>query len=656
MTYIDTPMRSFYLSDKFLEQYKGRQPNWGELGFITYKRTYSRFLPEKNRKEEYWETLQRVVEGSFNLQKRHCTILHIPWENTKAQKRAQRMYEKMWDFKFLPSGRAMWLMGTEFVEKHGSAGLNSCAFTTTKNIDEFPTDPFLWAMGASMLGIGVGYDTEGGGLLRVDRPETKDKTVFTIDDSREGWIASLEVLLKAYFLGDDLPEFDYSEIRPAGKLLKHFGGISAGMEPLKMMHEELIELFESKVGLIFDSVDIVDVFTTIAKCIVSGNVRRSAMIALGKFDDEDFLSMKKDLNNLKNRWAANISVIVENGFDYDKAVDLFLKTGEPGLIWLNNIKNYGRMVDGYNPVDTRVVGVNPCGEQALEDMELCNLVETFPSKHESYEEFEETLFYALLFGKSVTLLDTHWAKTNAVMLRNRRLGISQSGIVNAFVKHGKKTMRDWCNKGYNFLRKKDESMSDAFCIRTSIKITSVKPSGTISLLPGVSPGIHFPHSEYYIRRIRFAENSPLIPILGTAGYHVEKDTYSNNTVVVEFPVRTENFDRSKECITIWEQLSNAAMYQKYWADNQVSITVTVQEDEKDQVVVALETFEDQLKAVSFLPLSGGGYVQAPYEEITKKQYLKMKAKISKIDLCSMTDAAEGEQFCTNDSCEVKSNG
>jgi len=652
MSYIDTPMRSFYLSDKFLEQYKGKQPDWGELGRVTYLRTYSRYLPEENRKEEFWETLKRVVEGSFNLQKRHCAILHIPWDNAKAQRRARGMYDKMWNFRFLPSGRALWLMGTEFVEKHGSAGLNSCAFTTTANIDEYPTDPFTWAMGASMLGLGVGYDTKGAGLIRIQGCEKSKSGIFLIDDSREGWVLSLEVLLNAYLKGETLPRFDYTLIRPAGKLLKNFGGISAGSAPLKLMHKELIELFESRVGEVISSVDITDIFTTIAKCIVSGNIRRSAMLALGDFNDDGFLVMKQDLNNLKNRWAANISVVVQNGFDYKKAAELFLNNGEPGLIWLENIRNYGRTADGFNPIDIRADGVNPCSEQSLESGEICNLVETFPSKHDSYKEYEETLFYALLFGKSVTLLDTHWAKTNAVMLRNRRLGISQSGIIDAFVKHGKKNMREWCDKGYKFLRKADEEVSDALCIRTSIKLTSVKPSGTISLLPGVSSGIHFPHSKYYIRRIRFAENSSLLPALEDAGYFIEEDKYSNNTVVVEFPVKTVNYDRAKDEVTIWEQLSNAAMYQKYWADNQVSITVTVCEEEKDQVVVALETFEDQLKAVSFLPLTEHGYVQAPYEAITEKRYLEMKSKISKVKFTGVVDIADGEQFCTNDSCTL----
>ena len=154
-----------------------------------------------------------------------------------------------------------------------------------------------------------------------------------------------------------------------------------------------------------------------------------------------------------------------------------------------------------------------CGEQSLESFELCCLVETFPSRHDSYEEFEETLKYAYLYAKSVTLVNTHWNESNAVMGKNRRIGTSQTGIIDAFAKHGRRSVLEWSDKGYNFLRELDEKYSDFFCVPQSIKITTVKPSGTVSLLAGVSPGIHYPHAEYYIRRIRISNKSSLVDLL-----------------------------------------------------------------------------------------------------------------------------------------------
>jgi adenosylcobalamin-dependent ribonucleoside-triphosphate reductase len=302
--------------------------------------------------------------------------------------------------------------------------------------------------------------------------------------------------------------------------------------------------------------------------------------------------------------------------------------------------------------DKKAAGVNPCGEQTLESFELCCLVETFPSHHDTYEEFQETLKFAYLYSKSVTLVNTHWQETNAVMLKNRRMGVSQTGIIEAFVKNGRRTMLEWCKKGYDYLQKLDEQYSGWLCIPRSIKLTTVKPSGTVSLLPGVPPGIHYPHSEYYIRRIRISKNSDLIEPIKNAGYFVEDDSYSPNTVVVEFPVHEQFFERSKNDVSIWEQAENAADYQKYWSDNQVSITITFQPHEANQIKHILECFEDKLKSVSFLPIKEHGYKQAPYEEITKEKYEEMSSNLKPVFLDDTKDRVIGEKFCDSDKCEV----
>jgi len=294
-----------------------------------------------------------------------------------------------------------------------------------------------------------------------------------------------------------------------------------------------------------------------------------------------------------------------------------------------------------------------CGEQTLESFELCCLVESFPSRHDSYKEFKETLKYAYLYAKSVTLVNTHWKETNAVMLKNRRMGISQTGIVEAFVKHGRRTMLEWSDKAYKHLKQLDEKYSDWLCVPKSIKLTTVKPSGSVSLLPGVTPGIHFPHSKYYIRRMRISTNSDLYEPLKEAGYPIEKDKYSPNSYVVSFPIEEKYFDRSKNDVTIWEQAQNAADYQKYWSDNQVSITITFKSEEAKDIKRVLECYEDKLKSVSFLPSEEHGYEQPPYEEITKEQYEEMASKVKEYNLESSQDRILGEKFCDSDKCEVK---
>lgn len=1093
--------REFKLSDSFINAYHGKQPNWGPLGYVTFLRTYSRYLDESGEtKEEFWQTLQRVVEGTFNLQKYHCHTFNIPWNQSKAMARAERMYDKMWRFQFLPSGRGLWLMGTDFMRKHGSAGLNSCAFTTTENIHKFPVDPFTWAMEISMLGVGVGFDTRGAARLRVQEPSGIKDVV--IEDSREGWVASLEVLLEAFFMGKALPKFDYSQIRPRGQLLKHFGGRSSGPDPLINMHQGLIEVLSPRIGEKLTSVDIVDIFTNIGKCVVSGNIRRSAMIALGDVEDEEFKNLKLDqAKMMSNRWASNNSVFGYHGMDYRDIVERCSVNGEPGIVWLDNVRGYGRLADGYTGIDNRAVGVNPCfaggtliavadgrgavpirqlveegrdvpvysvgetgkveiqwarnprmtrekaplieivldddtvvrvtpdhkmrlldgtrcyakdlkpgdslprltkrleaispgkrylrlycdtldstheklfehrviakffdpegwsqcydagkesgwvsgglvvhhkdydhvnnapdnleimtfethralharlgeqqgekngmwgkqhseqtrekigertrqrnmdphyrrkmvqalmantearriasdrlrgfrqveydkwrkgvedearacglevveqnrslyvrkncevcgkefltlwnhrgqsyctlacmnqskevqvvrhehqrvafedkqrntlhqqvsiflalrqelardplqkewveqckvagvayrfrtagttknpyamvgyrhlkqiagtynhrvkeiryvineepvynltvehnhtvgvvttfnpvtkecsgiftfqcGEQTMEPDELCNLIETFPVNHSSLSEYKETLEDALLYGKSVTLLNTKWPRTNGVMSRNRRLGISQTGITEFFGKVGLPEARVWCEEGYQHLREEDFSVSQFLCIRESIKLTSVKPSGSISLLPGVSPGIHYPHSEYYIRRMRLASDSTLLPMLRDAGYPMEPDVKEPGmTTVVEFPIRSYPFVRGKESVPVWQQLENAAFYQHYWSDNNVSITVTFNEDEKEDLIQALPYYERRLKVVSMLMNRSGAYQQAPYEEISAEEYERRVQAVREIDYGrGGSDQAVGEMYCTNDTCSLHS--
>ena len=643
---------SFKLEEDFISKFKGMQPDWGPLGYVTYKRTYARLVEGENRKEEFWETVRRVVEGCYSIQKEHCMKLSLPWSDKKAQKSAQKMFEKIWNFKCSPPGRGLWMMGTEFIARHGSMALNNCGFASTEDINLKYSKAFEFVMDALMLGVGVGFDTLGAGKITIKKPK-EGHFDFELPDSREGWVDALRLLLEAFFLGKQSPNFDFSKIRSAGEPIRGFGGIASGPEPLKQMLRDIQNILENRIGQSITSVDILDIMNLIGKCVVAGNVRRSAEIALGEPTDFDFITSKQDQEKLySHRWASNNSVFAVKGLDYSFIADQIIVNGEPGIFWLENAQAYSRMGDKPDYKDKKVAGVNPCGEQSLESFELCCLVETFPSRHESYEEFEETLKYAYLYAKSVTLVNTHWKETNAVMLKNRRMGISQTGIIEAFVKQGRRNILSWCDKGYTYLRELDETYSDWLCVPKSIKITTVKPSGTVSLLPGVPPGIHYPHSEYYIRRIRISKNSDLIDKIRNAGYHIEDDSYSKNSYVIEFPVKEKLFDRSKNDISIWEQAENAAAYQKYWSDNQVSITITFRNDEAKEIKHVLECYEDKLKSVSFLPIKEHGYKQAPYEEISKEKFDEMVSKIKPMNLDETKDRAIGEKFCDSDRCSV----
>lgn len=637
---------TFTLEKDFISHYQGKSPNWDNLAYFTYKRTYARV--KNGSREEFWETVRRVVEGCFAIQKAHCKKLKLPWSYEKAQKSAQKMYKKIWNFKFTPPGRGLWIMGTDHMWKNGSAALNNCGFVSTEDIHIKGAEAFCFMMDSLMLGVGVGFDTLGAGKIIIKEPQQQMR--FTIPDSREGWVEALRLLLEAYFFGHRKPILDYSAIRPAGERIKGFGGISSGPDPLRDLFEDIDTILSKRIGKEITSTNILDIMNLIGKCVIAGNVRRSAEIALGYVDDEGFINAKQDKEKLMNhRWASNNSVYGYVGMDYEPIVEKIHDNGEPGIVWLENAKEYSRMIDEPDYKDHLAKGVNPCGEQTLESFELCNLVETYPSHHDSYKEFQNTLKYAYLYAKTVTLMNTHWAETNAVMLKNRRIGVSQTGITQAFARHGRRTILNWCNRGYNFLKRIDSKYSDWLCIPRSKKITTVKPSGTVSILAGVTPGIHYPHAEYFIRRVRISKNSDLVELALDAGYTIEEDKYSNNSYVIEFPV-TRDIDRKKSEVSVWEKIKNAVDYQRYWSDNQVSITVTYTAEEKNQLIRVLEAFEDQLKSVTFLPIEENGYEQSPYEEITEEKYLEMTNSLTKFGSSAEPSQAEGEVYCDAGSC------
>jgi ribonucleoside-triphosphate reductase (thioredoxin) len=545
---------------------------------------------------------------------------------------------------------------------------SNCAFVSTVNLDKDLADPFTFLMDASMLGIGVGFDTKGAGKLKLHLPDPDydengvEKNVYVIPDSREGWVDSLQVLLESYMVsGSKAVRFDYSQIRPAGEPIKGFGGVASGPEPLRMMHARIEAVLANRAlstaAPFMTVTDIVDIQNLIGMCVVAGNVRRTAEIAFGEATDEEFIDLKnyeKNPQRAEYGWTSNNSVFAEVGMDYGPTAERVALNGEPGYAWLENMRAYGRMGDAPNWADKRVAGANPCVEQSLESYELCCLVETFPANHESLEDYLRTLKFAYLYGKTVTLGKTPWARTNRVMLRNRRIGLSQSGIQQAIAKLGIEQYRQLCEEGYKTVRYYDNVYSEWLTIPKSVKVTSVKPSGSVSLLAGATPGMHWPENRVYIRRMRLSEFSDLVQPLKDAGYHVEQDVYSPNTLVVEIPVKIEENVRTAREVPLWEQLSMAAFLQKYWADNQVSATITFDpKTEGSQIAPALNYFQYQLKGISFLPRhDDGAYEQMPYEGISTERYDDLTSKISPINFGSTHESAEQEKFCSNDSCAI----
>ena len=669
---------SFRLSEDFVKSYAKRKPDWGfdvgggnSLSELTYLTKYSRIL-ENGKKEQWYQTCQRCIEGMYSILKDHCRYQRTPWNEYKAQKAAEDAMERMFTFKWTPPGRGMATMGTEFVHtEKNNASLNNCSFISTEKLSSHSaheaTMPFTRLMDMSMHGVGVGFDTAGEGKLEIHEPNSAAPNRFVIPDSREGWSEALGILLESFFFKNrGEVEFDYDEIRPQGAPLKRFGGTASGPEPLRKMLNSISAQFKGRAGEKITSRDIVDIMNKVGKAVVAGGARRSALIALGDPEDDDFINIKNwELPENAERtgadgwaWTSNNSVLVDVNDDLSHLAERIALNGEPGIIWLDQLRKYGRLNDPANDKDYRAQGCNPCGEIGLESHEFCNLAELYPASHETMEDFERSIKHAYMYTKAVTLMPSIWPETNEVITRNRRIGVSMTGVVEFVESRGHKEMKSWMDKGYNYLVMLDKKYSEWLGVRESIKLSTVKPAGTTSIIAGTTSGIHWPTtSGYYIRRVRYMKSDPVVKALRAAKYHVEPDLMSpDTTVVVEFP--TKGLDvRSEKEVSIWEKAHMASMAQSFWADNMVSVTVTYLPNEQDQIDPILRSLNGQLKSISFLPIddTGTSYQQAPYEPIDEKEALKRMKNIKPLNMKEIYGEgleALGDKFCDGDTCTI----
>jgi ribonucleoside-triphosphate reductase len=676
----DSNFLSFHLPEAFIAEYAKTKPAWGfdigggnSLSELTYIAKYSR-KKEDGTKERWYETCERCINGMYSILKDHCKYQRTPWNEFKAQKSAQDAFDRMFNFKWTPPGRGLATMGTQFVhEEQNNASLNNCAFISTEKLSTHSayeaTMPFVRLMEMSMHGVGVGFDTRGAGKLTIHEPGYETE-VFVVQDDRESWCESLGKLLESYFFKNrNTVVFDYSLVRPAGAPLKRFGGTASGPEPLTKLHESVRAQLRERAGQKITSRDIVDIMNKAGKAVVAGGARRSALIALGDPTDSDYVNIKNwELPENAERtgpdgwaWTSNNSVFAKSDTDLDHLVDKIVINGEPGIIYIDTMQNYGRLADPANNRDYRAIGVNPCAEISLEPHEFCCLSELYPANHETLADFQKSIKHAYMYAKAVTLMPSIWPETNEVITRNRRIGVSMTGIAEFIESRSWHEMKEWMDKGYGFLTELDRSYSEWLGVRESIKVSTVKPAGTTSIIAGTTSGVHWPTtSGYYIRRQRFLKHDPIVAALIEAGYDVEPDVNDpEQTVVASFPTTGPRI-RSEREVSVWEKAHLAALAQRYWADNMVSVTVSFdQQRESDQVAPLLRSLEGQLKSVSFLPISSTGttYKQAPFEPLDSGLAVKQQLDKRPLDMNKLYRSADavdavGEKFCNNDSCEI----
>ncbi len=627
---------------------------WGEIGYITFKRTYARRLKEEDpnsKTEEFWQVIERELEASDKQ-------LNVGFTDEEKKRYA----ELRMNLKFSTAGRFMWQLGTKTVDKLGLPSLQNCAFVVVNN----PIRPFTWAFEMLMLGSGVGYNIQKHNVyqlpkvkskIKIERKDTNDAD-FIVPDSREGWVKLLAKLLKAHFYGGE--GFSYSTIciRSKGAIIKGFGGTASGPEDLCWGINEIHKILNSRSNKKLRPIDCLDIMNIIGSVVVAGNVRRSAQIAIGDFDDIEFLKSKRwDLGQIPNwRAMSNNSIVAPE--DIDELPKEFWDTynqGEPyGLINLELSKAVGRTNETQYP-DPDVEGFNPCAEQSLANFETCCLAEVFLPNIVSYDELLECLKFAYRMNKHSLSLHCSLKETEDIVNRNMRMGIGMTGILQAT-----EEQRSWLKTAYEWLREYDVEYSKLKQFPTSIKLTTVKPSGSLSLLAGVTPGVHpNPAGPYYIRRVRISSHSSLVDVCRKHGYEIEYQknydgTEDRSTMVISFPCKlpettpvAANYD--------WKtQLDMVRKMQAEWSDNSVSCTVYYKKEDIEDIKVYLkEHFRNEIKTVSFLLYHGHGFVQAPYETISKEKYDEMVKGTKQITSIEVKEDEFDIMDCATGACPIK---
>ena len=632
------------ISNEFIKLYKGTQPNWGfgDLSYVTYKRTYAREIKGENRTEEWYETIQRVINGAQELGAGYSL------------EEAERLFKYMWEFKGLYAGRMLAQLGTGTVKKIGSNSLLNCWFCNIKSIDSI-----LFLFDNLMLGGGVGFSIKREHIykfpyvkkgIKIELKNTKDAD-FIVPDSREGWIELLKKVLESFWINGK--SFTYSTllIRGYGEKIETFGGQASGPLPLIEGISDICKIFIQREGKQARSIDLLDICNILGRIVDSANVRRGAEIALGDVDDMLFLQAKRwDRGNIPNwRAKSNNSVYCSDINHLPPAFwEGYKGNGEPyGLVNINLAKRRGRLND---IMQDNCEGFNPCGEATLADGECCDLFEQFLNNIENLEEFIDVLL--LLYKAAKCILNNRFLHdiTSEIVKKNQRIGGSITGICQSFDK------KIWLDTAYNALKKYDEKWSNERGWNKSIKLTVVKPSGTLSLLAGSTPGIHPGFAPYYYRTMRMSSDSLLANYCRERGYKIEyvenfDKSVDRNTIVVYFPISLKNCLYAKDTSAI-KQLELVKEIQTLWSDQAVSVTVYYKLEELEEIREWLrKNYNNSIKSVSFLLHSEHGFSQAVYQEIAEEEYLNAIQKLKPVEMnLNVLDKEPLSSDCEGGSC------
>ena len=692
-----------FLSNEFLNTYQNRKSPLSHIGEFVYLRTYSRYLEEKKRRENWFETVLRTTEYNIGLGIEYRRRMGLPLDPEQERKEAEALFDHLFHLRTFTSGRTLYMGGTEVVKQYPLSNYN-CSFTNIETLRDLVDVFYLLMVGS---GVGIRIDRVQVEKLPLVRPvliesrynstlrlkltkeemehtlvtigeEEPETAVIKVGDSKEGWCSALE----SYFKLLTNKEYDsvrriiidYSFVRPEGERLKRFGGRASGHRSIQRMFEKINKVFVKRNGQGLSTIDILDIATIISENVVSGGVRRSAMMVICDEDDEDVINAKRNIYQvvdgnwiedpeISHRKMSNNSILYQRRPSMERIkeiIDSIRTNGEPGFI---NGSEAVRRKPSFR-------GCNPCGEILLRSKQCCNLTTNNMMAFAGEGAFDEAGFHEILrlstrVALRMTLVEVELPEWNQVMHADRIIGISLTGMMDMMNKTGMsyEELAAMLRRLYQTVHEEGIRYSKELGITVPELMTTIKPEGSLSTLPGVSSGIHYAHSGYYVRRVRISATDPLYKMIASQGsypiYNEIGQTDENCSIkVIEFPVKAPE-GRTKYDVSAIEQLELYKMSMENWSDHNTSITVHVREQEWDQVAQWVYDNFSYVVGITFLPLMEETYPLLPYECTTKEDYEQRLQQIKPIDyelLARLDDDGEHDiidQECSTGACPIR---
>ncbi|CAB5195140.1 RTPR, ribonucleoside-triphosphate reductase, adenosylcobalamin-dependent [uncultured Caudovirales phage] len=621
------------------------------------KSRYSRYLDDKNRREHWSETVARY----FNFMEKQLKDTN---GYTLTPELRSRLEKAVLNLDVMPSMRSIMTAG-DALTRQNVAGYN-CSYLPIDDPKAFDE-----AMYILLCGTGVGFSVEQKYVNRL--PEIPEKlyesnTVVHVKDSKEGWAKALRQVLALLWAGE-IPKWDVSTVRPAGTRLKTFGGRASGPEPLVELFKYVVSKFKGAAGRKLFSIEAHDILCKIGEVVVVGGVRRSAMISLSDLGDDRMAKAKAGAwwDGNGQRALANNSAV----YDVKPDVGQFMRewsniyeshSGERGIFnrYASEIQasKNGRRVLG------KEWGTNPCSEIILRPYQFCNLSSVIVRADDTMESLKEKVAVATILGTFQSTM-TNFPYLRKVWQTNteeeRLLGVSMTGILDNTLLNDAydKSLPSRLEELKNVAVDTNKHLAAELGINPSAAITCIKPEGTVSQLTGTASGIHPQHSSYFIRRVRSDAKDPLTAFLKDAGFPWEPCVMKpESTVIFSFPMKTPEGARLREDLSAIEHLDLWLTFQRHWCEHKPSVTISVNENEWPKVGAWTWENFDEITGVSYLPMDGGTYRQAPYESIDEATYntlnVGMPTSIDWDKMVENTDNVEGAQTlaCTAGGCEI----